>query len=1472
MLTYGLLGYWPFDGATADETGNGNNLALFGGARLVGGGLYGEALSLDGVQGSYAQVLTNNTQFDFSGDFTVQIWAKFNDITNGREETLIEKFSGATGPGWSLTLVGGNDIRLGFGIDGAGLLNSGNEPIPNGTWQEFVAERSGNTFSIFWDGTLVASTTTTAPIDDPSPNSLLIAARDPQDGRNFTVDGLIDNVAIWDRALSPAEIAQTWNNGAGIQLAANTYTTLTDPLGTNGTVPFDINDSGQIVGNYVDSNGVLHGFLYSNGAYTSITDPSARTTAGDQGFGTYAHSINDSGQIVGYYVDATTNSVRGFLYSGGPNGTYTTLEDPLADGGNTVSFGINDLGQIVGYYYGGGGWQAFLYSGGTNGTYTTLPNDPSAPGGVAPLAINDLGQIVGYYNDSNGNSQAFLYSNGIYTTLVPPGASGTDVDGDGIVASGINNAGQVVGWYHDNSGIEHGFLYSGGTNGTYTTLDDSSTTPGTTLVGPHLIDGTAAGGINDLGQIVGYYHGISGISGFLANPIPVKFGSNYFEFISDPGISWAQAEAAAASMTYLGATGYLATVTSAAENSVLDSLVTTTFPVFSGAWLGGEVLNGYGYWEVGPLAGQLFSANQNAVSGAYANWGGSEPNDSQLFSAPYINVGAEGWGVSNGQWGDAKSGLANGDGVTTGDNIVGYFVEFTPPTIPMVAVSIDTTDINVASPTGIVTFAFSEAPAAFTRDDTSVVGGTLSEVQEVSPTTYTATFTGAADTDITNASVSVNTTTSVKFGSATATVYEVPNNWAPSQMIDGIFAGPPASPGQNSTFGGVNGWSIGGLPADSADALLTLATPLPAGQYDLTFRIYQNYYGNPGHILGDFALDYTTDASPTLSSCQTPVSIQSASSLNGTTFSVLSPGQLLANTSQNSVGVDTYVIAAFVDSASPITGIFLDAIKNSALPGGGPGGQYGNGNFVVSEFTLDATTVDSTGAFTVDTEMPTVSVSIENTDINVAKPTGIVTFAFSEAPVTFTRDDTSVVGGTLSEVREVNPASYTATFTGAADTDITNASVSVIEGSWQEGNGNAGAGGSTDAFTVDTETPTVSVSIENTDINVAKPTGIVTFAFSEAPVTFTRDDTSVVGGTLSEVREVNPASYTATFTGAADTDITNASVSVIEGSWQEGNGNAGAGGSTDAFTVDTETPTVSVSIDNTDINVAKPTGIVTFTFSEAPVTFTRDDTSVVGGTLSEVREVNPTSYTATFTGAADTDTPNASVSVTPGSWQEGNGNAGAGGSTDSFTVDTETPAVSVSIDNTHINLLNPSALATFTFDKAPTDFSLNDVSSLDGLLSNLSGSGTTYTATFKAYGGIDDNRSTLSVINGSYHDADGNTGNGGSTTFAVHTTALGTVFDELFSFLSSVWTTLSDIFTGITDPVTTDLLDAFQPPSYAGSQTFTVIEGIHQDSIALFQNYLASSFATPSDGHSGTAFLSSIVPTHQPPFLGAPHA
>jgi len=93
-------------------------------------------------------------------------------------------------------------------------------------------------------------------------------------------------------------------------------------------------------------------------------------------------------------------------------------------------------------------------------------------------------------------------------------------------AYGINDTGQIVGWYYDGSGNggDHGFLLSGGT---YTTLDY----PG--AISPsHGTPATFAYGINDLGQIVGttWQGGTSflfsdgtyttSFAGFVSSPIP----------------------------------------------------------------------------------------------------------------------------------------------------------------------------------------------------------------------------------------------------------------------------------------------------------------------------------------------------------------------------------------------------------------------------------------------------------------------------------------------------------------------------------------------------------------------------------------------------------------------------------------------------------------------------------------------------------------------------------------------------------------------------------------------------------------------------------------------------------------------------------------------------------------------------------------------------------------------------------------
>ena len=353
--------------------------------------------------------------------------------------------------------------------------------------------------------------------------------------------------------------------------------------------------------------------------------------------------------------------------------------------------------------------------------------------------------------------------------------------------------------------------------------------------------------------------------------------------------------------------------------------------------------------------------------------------------------------------------------------------------------------------------------------------------------------------------------------------------------------------------------------------------------------------------------------------------------------------------------------------------------------------------------------------FTVDTITPTVAVAISSNDVNVANNTATVTFTFSEAPTSFTTADINTVGGTLTNLKSVSPTQYTATFVAAANTSTSAGSVSVISGSWQENNGNLGTGAST-SFVVDTITPTVVVSINNTEVNLAHNTATVTFNFSEAPASFVLADTSAVGGSLSNLKKVSATQYTATFTAAANTSNSAASVGVVAGSWQENNGNAGSAGSA-TFTVDTVTPMVAVTTNNTDVNLAHGTATVTFTFSEALNSpFTLKDAVAVGGTLSNLQQVSATQYTATFTGAANTDTNAASVSVVSGSWQENSGNPGAGGST-TFTVDTVGPTVPV-VDQ------DAAALTTLTVNAAhgvlagATDPALSEplsVSAVNGL-------------------------------------------------------------------------------------------------------------------------------------------------------------
>jgi hypothetical protein len=117
-----------------------------------------------------------------------------------------------------------------------------------------------------------------------------------------------------------------------------------DVPGAGGTTATDINNRGQIVGEYGEDPGnaptALHGLL-SGGDFMTFDAPGVLFTE--------PGGINDRGQIVGSTAsDRDLMDLHGFLLAEGVEGDFSPIDFPGAP--RTVAFDINNRGQIIGVY------------------------------------------------------------------------------------------------------------------------------------------------------------------------------------------------------------------------------------------------------------------------------------------------------------------------------------------------------------------------------------------------------------------------------------------------------------------------------------------------------------------------------------------------------------------------------------------------------------------------------------------------------------------------------------------------------------------------------------------------------------------------------------------------------------------------------------------------------------------------------------------------------------------------------------------------------------------------------------------------------------------------------------------------------------------------------------------------------------------------------------------------------------------
>ncbi len=130
-----------------------------------------------------------------------------------------------------------------------------------------------------------------------------------------------------------------------------------------GSFPMSLSEDGQVTGHYsAGTNGMDRGFIrHKDGTIENLDPPGSITDnlvhADTEGYVLRAViaplSINSRGEIAGYF-DGTNGWVHGFVRH--TNGTFTTFEVPGASKGSglgTFPTSINNTGDITGFYYTG---------------------------------------------------------------------------------------------------------------------------------------------------------------------------------------------------------------------------------------------------------------------------------------------------------------------------------------------------------------------------------------------------------------------------------------------------------------------------------------------------------------------------------------------------------------------------------------------------------------------------------------------------------------------------------------------------------------------------------------------------------------------------------------------------------------------------------------------------------------------------------------------------------------------------------------------------------------------------------------------------------------------------------------------------------------------------------------------------------------------------------------------------------------
>jgi len=266
--TTGLLAYWTFEVDGRDDAGS-FDLTLQGGLANTADGALGAALEFPNDASKIAVREADASAFNFGGsDFSVALWARWASVSG--EQVLLDKCDNmCAGPGWTLTKLSNQTVLL------HPLVQTGANAVVAGQWYHIAVVREGSTARLYLNGTQVAQATGVGSIGASSAPLWIGERVGPQ---TFPMNGSLDEVGVWTRALTATEVAAL---AVASPPGAPTVSAMAPTRAIPGmvlTIQGSDFDQGTPPTPVVNVNGVQATLLETKGARLKVRVPAGVTT------------------------------------------------------------------------------------------------------------------------------------------------------------------------------------------------------------------------------------------------------------------------------------------------------------------------------------------------------------------------------------------------------------------------------------------------------------------------------------------------------------------------------------------------------------------------------------------------------------------------------------------------------------------------------------------------------------------------------------------------------------------------------------------------------------------------------------------------------------------------------------------------------------------------------------------------------------------------------------------------------------------------------------------------------------------------------------------------------------------------------------------------------------------------------------------------------------------------------------------